>query len=72
MNRTKRREGGGTKEKRDEARAAWFIRAKTTLYANARASLRLKPSRLVNILMVRPLMLTCVQPESSPLNAQAL
>ena len=42
-NPTKRKGVGGTGEKRNEARAAWFTRAKTTLCAYVRASLRRSP-----------------------------
>ena len=45
-NPTKRKGVGGTGEKRNEARAAWFTRAKTTLCAYARASLRRSPGIL--------------------------
>ena len=34
------------RERKDEARAAWFTRAKTILYAYARASLRRRPGSL--------------------------
>ena len=37
---------GGTGERSDKARAARFTRAKTTLYAYARASLRPRPDSM--------------------------
>jgi hypothetical protein len=47
MNRMKRWKRSRRHEReRDGARAAWSIRAKTMLYASARASLRLRPGNL--------------------------
>ena len=46
-NPTKRKRVGGTREKGNEARAAWSICAKTTLCAYARASLRRRPGMFI-------------------------
>ena len=47
-NPTKRKVVGGTGEKRNEACAAWFTHAKTTLCAYARASLRRSPGTITS------------------------
>jgi hypothetical protein len=50
MNRMKRWKRSRRHEReRDGARAAWSIRAKTMLYASARASLRLRPGKFMNL-----------------------